>query len=35
MGFDEALGLIWSGELNDSKSALALLRAAHHLGRIG
>jgi len=35
MGFDEALGLIWSGELNDSKSALALLRAAHHVGRIG
>ncbi len=35
MGFDEALDLVWRGELNDSKSALALLRAAHHLGRIG
>jgi ADP-ribose pyrophosphatase len=32
--FDEALELIWRGELSDAKSALALLHAAHHLGRL-
>jgi ADP-ribose pyrophosphatase len=35
MGFDAALGLVWSGELNDAKSSLALLHAARHLGRFG
>ena len=35
MGLDEALGLVWRGELNDAKSSLALLHAARHLGRIG
>jgi ADP-ribose pyrophosphatase len=35
MDFDEALALIWLGELNDAKSSLALLHAARHLGRIG
>jgi ADP-ribose pyrophosphatase len=34
MRFDEALGLVWRGELNDAKSSLALLHAARHLGRI-
>jgi ADP-ribose pyrophosphatase len=29
-----ALQLIWSGELRDAKSALALLHAARHLGRL-
>ena len=32
--FDEALELVWSGELTDAKSALALLHAAKRLGRI-
>jgi ADP-ribose pyrophosphatase len=32
---DDALALVWRGELNDAKSALALLRAARHVGRIG
>jgi ADP-ribose pyrophosphatase len=32
---DEALGLVWRGELNDAKSALALLHAARYLGRLG
>lgn len=31
---DEALGLVWRGELNDGKSALALLHAARRLGRL-
>ena len=35
LGLDEALGLVWRGELHDAKSALALLHAARHLGRIG
>jgi ADP-ribose diphosphatase len=35
IGFDEALALVWSGELNDAKSSLALLHAARQLGRIG
>ena len=30
----DALARVWSGELNDGKSALALLHAAHHLGRL-
>jgi len=34
MGLDEALDLVWRGELNDAKSALALLHAARHVGRI-
>ena len=33
--FDEALDLVWSGELRDAKSALALLHAARVLGRLG
>jgi ADP-ribose pyrophosphatase len=35
VGLDEALRLVWRGELNDAKSALALLHAARHLGRLG
>ncbi len=35
LSLDEALALVWSGELNDAKSALALLHAARHVGRIG
>jgi ADP-ribose pyrophosphatase len=35
MSLDAALGLVFGGELNDAKSALALLKAARHLGRIG
>ena len=34
MSLDEALALVWSGELADAKSALALLHAARHLGRL-
>jgi ADP-ribose pyrophosphatase len=30
----EALERVWRGELNDGKSALALLHAAHRLGRL-
>jgi ADP-ribose pyrophosphatase len=30
---DRALEMIWTGELRDAKSALALLHAAHRLGR--
>jgi len=29
-----ALDMIWSGELTDAKSALALIHAAHRLGRL-
>jgi ADP-ribose pyrophosphatase len=29
-----ALAMIWSGELRDAKSSLALLHAAHRLGRL-
>ena len=29
---DRALELVWSGEINDAKSALALLHAARHVG---
>jgi ADP-ribose pyrophosphatase len=35
LDLEAALGLVWSGELHDAKSALALLHAARHLGRIG
>jgi ADP-ribose pyrophosphatase len=31
---DAALAMVWSGELNDAKSALALIHAAHRLGRL-
>jgi len=34
MSLDEALALVWSGELADAKSALALLHAARHLGHL-
>jgi ADP-ribose pyrophosphatase len=30
-----ALELVWSGELSDAKSALALIHAAHRSGRLG
>ncbi|HEY5656957.1 MAG TPA: NUDIX hydrolase [Myxococcota bacterium] len=30
----EALDLVWRGELTDGKSAMALLHAAHRLGRL-
>jgi len=33
--FDRALEMIWTGELRDAKSALALLHAARRLGRLG
>lgn len=32
--FEAALDLVWNGELNDAKSALALLHAARSLGRL-
>lgn len=32
---EEALDLVWRSELADGKSAVALLRAAHRLGRLG
>jgi ADP-ribose pyrophosphatase len=35
LSLDEALALVWSGGINDAKSALALLHAARHVGRIG
>ena len=31
---DDALELIWRGELRDAKSALALIHAARHVGRL-
>ncbi len=31
---DRALEMVWSGELSDAKSALALLKAAKHVGRL-
>ncbi len=34
MSFSHALELVWRGEIPDAKSALALLHAARHLGRI-
>jgi ADP-ribose pyrophosphatase len=33
MPFERALDLVWSGELTDAKSQLALLKAAHLVGR--
>ena len=30
----EALERVWCGELRDAKSALALLHAAHRIGRL-
>jgi len=32
--FAEALELVWRGELTDAKSALALVHAAHRMGRL-
>jgi ADP-ribose pyrophosphatase len=32
MPLARALGMVWSGELRDAKSALALLHAAHRIG---
>jgi ADP-ribose pyrophosphatase len=32
--FDHALAMVWSGEVRDAKSSLALLHAARHLGRL-
>jgi ADP-ribose pyrophosphatase len=34
ISLDEALDLIWSGELTDAKSALTLIHAARNLGRL-
>jgi ADP-ribose pyrophosphatase len=34
VAFGEALARVWRGEINDGKSALALLHAAHRLGRL-
>jgi ADP-ribose pyrophosphatase len=34
ISLDEALDLIWSGELTDAKSALALIHAARNLGKL-
>ncbi len=34
MTLDRALALIWSGELTDAKSIVALLHAARHMGRL-
>jgi len=34
VALDRALEMVWSGELCDAKSALALLRAARSLGRL-
>ena len=31
---DRALAMVWSGEIDDAKSALALLHAARHVGRL-
>jgi ADP-ribose pyrophosphatase len=33
--FDDALEMVWSGELTDAKSAIALLHAARYLDRLG
>jgi ADP-ribose pyrophosphatase len=35
MRLAHALELVWSGELSDAKSALALIHAAHRSGRLG
>jgi len=34
MSLERALALVWSGELTDAKSAMALIHAAHRLGRL-
>ena len=34
VSLDEALDLVWRGELSDAKSALALIHAARRLGRL-
>jgi len=34
MPLDDALALVWAGEIPDAKSALALLHAARHAGRL-
>jgi len=34
ISLEEALDLIWRGELTDAKSALTLIHAARHLGRL-
>ena len=34
MPLSRALEMVWSGELSDAKSALALLHAAYRLGRL-
>jgi ADP-ribose pyrophosphatase len=34
LSLDDALALVWRGELNDAKSSLALLHAARYVGRI-
>jgi ADP-ribose pyrophosphatase len=34
MPLADALDLVWSGELTDAKSALALVHAAHRVGRL-
>ncbi|MCU0671052.1 MAG: NUDIX hydrolase [Myxococcota bacterium] len=34
MPLTRALDMVWSGEIDDAKSALALLHAARHLGRL-
>ena len=34
ISLDDALDLIWRGELTDAKSALTLIHAARHLGRL-
>ncbi|MCC6640652.1 MAG: NUDIX hydrolase [Deltaproteobacteria bacterium] len=34
VSLERALAMIWSGELRDAKSALALLHAAHRAGRL-
>ena len=35
MPLDDAIEMVWSGAIHDAKSALALLHAAHRLGRLG
>ncbi len=34
MSLEEALALVWNGELTDGKSAMALIHAAHRMGRL-
>jgi hypothetical protein len=34
LSLEEALDLVWRGELQDAKSALALVHAARQLGRL-